>query len=92
MKSAVALAGLLLAGCAKYVPVEIQIDKPVAPGECKRGLAHVGPMKEFTTDPRPTAVQINAAWSRREIERNAMDRRNDRQVEECRIFIKHVAK
>jgi hypothetical protein len=62
MKPMIILAGLMLGGCATYVPV--QTDKLAVPAECKArhyaDLAKVEPLKGPTASPD----EVNKHWAK----------------------------
>lgn len=83
------LTAALLGGCSTYVPVQIELEKPKKPRECRvAGWERVSAMKTFA--PGVTAVAINAAWARREVARNGVDRRNRDRARVCETFVDRV--
>lgn len=90
---AILLVALLLAGCStQYVPVETNVAKykSKAPRVCHGDLETVEDMQPFDANAtHPTPVMINAAWSKHDLKRREVDKRNARKWSVCRIWIKH---
>lgn len=89
---AILAVALCLAGCTKYVPIETNVAnlKSKAPRVCHGDLETVEDMQPFDQNAmHPTPVMINAAWSKHDLRRREIDKKNARKWSVCRIWIKH---
>lgn len=85
------MVALFVGGCAtKYVPVEIPKKRPGAPAACKAGLERSPRMTKFGNRQQWSVVEINNRWVQHDLDRDAVERRNNQRWEVCRVWINHI--
>ncbi len=96
-----AMGALAVAGCTKYVPVEIEIAPPPAPPECAERIVRLPAMPPLPTDPadltmvcggKPLAVCISERWARRDLSWQGVVRRAEARRQVCATHVKGVSR
>lgn len=86
-----AMVAVVLSGCAtNYVPVEIKTKRPGAPAACKSGLERAPRMTKFGNLRQWSVVEINGRWVQHDLDRDAVERRNEQRWQVCRVWINHI--
>lgn len=84
------MVAMIVGACAKDVPVEISKKRPKAPAACHAKLERSPRMTKFGNRRQWSVVEINNRWVQHDLDRDAVERRNEQRWEVCRVWINRI--